>query len=213
MDLPFEDYFNGQTAPFNYPMLSYNLNKMGCERAEPLLPDPLPEVVQDRGREGLGGLLPLRLTPRSPRGPRCPPSPPGWPAENADALAKVNAFLQDKQGTDPAGTRQGEETVHDRLRVAPGRRPNRSRLAGPGRSPASAGQAVINDRKDQMAAMRKLALRITCDGADEAGQVWCPLGDFFGTAPGDEPLQVAAHRHDRGRGCYASGTCRLPRGP
>ena len=34
-----------------------------------------------------------------------------------------------------------------------------------------------------MAALRKLALRITWDGQPQPA-VWCPLGDFFGTAPG-----------------------------
>ena len=40
------------------------------------------------------------------------------------------------------------------------------------------------DRKDQMAGLRRLALRITWDGQDKPA-VWCPLGDFFGTAPGE----------------------------
>jgi len=34
-----------------------------------------------------------------------------------------------------------------------------------------------------MAALRQLALKITWDGESEP-DVWCPLGDFFGTAPG-----------------------------
>jgi hypothetical protein len=34
-----------------------------------------------------------------------------------------------------------------------------------------------------MAALRRLALRITWDGQPQPA-VWCPLGDFFGTAPG-----------------------------
>jgi len=42
----------------------------------------------------------------------------------------------------------------------------------------------FEDREDQMAALRKLALRITFDGQAEPA-VWCPLGDFFGTAPGE----------------------------
>jgi len=30
VDLPFENYFSGDTAPFDYPMLSYNLAELGC---------------------------------------------------------------------------------------------------------------------------------------------------------------------------------------
>ena len=49
------------TAPFNYPMLSYNLAKVGCQGQKPLRADPLPEIVQDRGRPELGRLLPFHL--------------------------------------------------------------------------------------------------------------------------------------------------------
>ena len=40
------------------------------------------------------------------------------------------------------------------------------------------------DRDDQMAALRKIALRITWDG-QATPAVWVPLGDFFATAPGE----------------------------
>ncbi len=33
-----------------------------------------------------------------------------------------------------------------------------------------------------MAGLRKVAIKITFDGQHEPA-VWCPLGDFFGTAP------------------------------
>ena len=41
----------------------------------------------------------------------------------------------------------------------------------------------FKDREDEMAALRKLVLQITFDGQAKPA-VWCPLGDFFGTAPG-----------------------------
>ncbi len=61
VDLPFVAYFRGDTAPFNYPQLSYDLADHGLPRAEPVLSHPVPEVVQDRGRARLGTLLPLHL--------------------------------------------------------------------------------------------------------------------------------------------------------
>ncbi len=39
-----------------------------------------------------------------------------------------------------------------------------------------------------MAALRRVVLRITFDGASRP-QVWCPLGDFFGSAPGFNPYK------------------------
>ena len=41
----------------------------------------------------------------------------------------------------------------------------------------------FKDREDEMAGLRKVALRMTWDGQSQPA-VWCPLGDFFGTAPG-----------------------------
>ena len=39
-------------------------------------------------------------------------------------------------------------------------------------------------REDGMAALRKIVLRVTFDGQAKPA-VWVPLGDFFGTAPGE----------------------------
>ena len=51
-----------QARPVQLPACSPTTWKTsGCSRAEPLLADPLPEVVQDRGRQGLGQLLPVHL--------------------------------------------------------------------------------------------------------------------------------------------------------
>ncbi len=41
----------------------------------------------------------------------------------------------------------------------------------------------FKDRADEMAALRQLCLQISFD-KQERPAVWCPLGDFFGTAPG-----------------------------
>ena len=41
----------------------------------------------------------------------------------------------------------------------------------------------FKDRDDEIAALRKLVLEIRYD-AEAKPAVWCPLGDFFGTAPG-----------------------------
>ena len=57
-------------------------------------------------------------------------------------------------------------------------------LAGPAGDHRDQGARLdFDDREDEMAALRKLALKITWDGQAQPA-VWCPLGDFFGTAPG-----------------------------
>ena len=41
----------------------------------------------------------------------------------------------------------------------------------------------VGDREDEMVAARKVVLKITWDGQEKPA-VWCPVGDFCGTAPG-----------------------------
>ena len=181
VDLPFEDYFSGETAPFNYPMLSYNLNKMGCSGQNLYYAIPYQKSCKIVAEKGWGAYYQFDYT-TFPKGMKVPTFSAGLAAQNADALAKVNAFLQDKQGTDPAGKRQGEETIRDRIRLAPGQSQSLE-IPGPRAITCIRAGISIEDRKEQMAAMRELVLRITFDGAEKP-QVWCPAGDFFGTAPG-----------------------------
>ena len=61
VDLPCKNYFDGKTAPFNYPMLSYDLSALRQCGLRPVLPDSLSEVVQDRRQAGLGLVLPFQL--------------------------------------------------------------------------------------------------------------------------------------------------------
>ena len=72
---------------------------------EQLHADPLPEVVQDRRRPGLGRLLPVHLRDLSRRAPRCRPSSAICPPRMLAALDKANAVLsQSAAPTRPART-------------------------------------------------------------------------------------------------------------
>ena len=150
---------------------------------EQLHADPLPEVVQDRGRQGLGRLLPLHLRDLSQG------------HAGADLQRAVGRRGERGRSTRPtrssakaAPTRPGlpAEAGHAETTVTiePGR-PVRGRHArrAAGRSPACGVKGKFDDREDEIDALRELVLRITWDGEDKPA-VWSPLGDFFGTAPG-----------------------------
>ena len=62
-----------------------------------------------------------------------------------------------------------------------------ARIDGPRAITALRVKTQFANREDEMAGLRKLALRITWDGQAKPA-VWCPLGDFFGTAPGRQSL-------------------------
>ena len=104
-------------------------------------------------------------------------------AQHADQLKAADCFMAKKLGSDPAGKRAGQKTLTTCVEVAPGQTACVAQLDGPRAITALWAKVKFANREDEMAGLRKLALRITWDGQAKPA-VWCPLGDFFGTAPG-----------------------------
>ena len=182
VDMPFEHYFDGSHAPFNYPALSYQLEDLGCRGCDLYFPIPYRKSCKVVAEEGWGRYYQFTYSKYPPR--------TGLPAFSDDlsddavqALSRVNGYLENDLGTDPAGARDGQETLAKSIGVAAGRTAQVARLAGARAITAIRVKMDFKDRDDEMAALRKLALQITFDG-DRQPAVWCPLGDFFGTAPG-----------------------------
>lgn len=183
VDLPFADYFDGKHAPFNYPQLSYNLADVGCRGQNLYFPIPYQKSCKIVADEKWGGYYHFGYE-TFPEGTKVPTFSPELVRENAAALKAVNDFFRDNLGTDPAGKRQDEQITAVQIQATPGNAAKVAQLAGPQAITAIRVKMSFADRKDQMAALRELALRITWDGRKEPA-VWCPLGDFFGTAPGE----------------------------
>jgi len=101
--------------------------------------------------------------------------------EEIEALKKADTYFRERLGTDPAGRRDGEEVLRGTLEIEPGRTARRE-LSGARAITAIRVKFKAAERQDEMAALRRLLLRISFDG--EPAAVVCPLGDFFGTAPG-----------------------------
>lgn len=184
VDLPFVKYFSGDTAPFNYPKLSYNLGTMGASGQNLYMPIPYQKSCKIVADEGWGAYY--HITYRTfPKGTQVPTFSTALAAENSETLKKVNDFFAQHLGQDPVGARSGQETVTKTLTLAPGEKATVAELAGP-RAITSVKVKRIKfaDRADQMAGLRKIALQIKWDGQSKPA-VWCPLGDFFGTAPGE----------------------------
>lgn len=185
VDLPFVNYFTGDTAPFNYPMLSYNLDKDGCQGQNLYMPIPFQKSCKIVGDPGWGAYYHFTYS-TFPKDTKVPTFSNALASaeENVAALKKVSEFFAGQLGQDPAGNREGEETLTKSVTVEPGETAVIATLDGPQAITALKAKLSFADRKDQMAGLRKLALRITWDGQAKPA-VWCPLGDFFGTAPGE----------------------------
>jgi hypothetical protein len=184
VDLPFDKYFSGDTPPFNYPKLSYDLNKKGCSGQNLFMPIPYQKSCKIVAEKGWGAYFQFDYV-TYPEGTKLPTFSADLNEEAKAALAKVNAFLEEKLGTDPAGSHEGAETLHGEATIAAKSESEPMRIEGPRAITAIRAKmkSPFKDREDEMAALRHLVLVVNFDGKEEPA-VWCPVGDFFGTAPG-----------------------------
>lgn len=187
IDLPFRAYFQGDTAPFNYPQLSYNLQDLGCRGQNLYFPIPYQKSCKIVADPGWGRYYHFTYA-TYPKGTRVPTFSPALAAQHAESLRRVNDFFESSLGDDPAGRRDGEQRETGTLWLEPGESAALT-IDGPRAITALRGKTKFRDREDEMAALRRLVLRITFDG-QPAPAVWCPLGDFFGTAPGWNPYRT-----------------------
>ncbi len=181
VDLPFVDYFTGKAAPFDYPSLSYQLTDVGSRGHNLYLPIPYQKSCKIVAEKGWGRYYQFVYT-TFPKGTKVPTFSSDLPSEAVAALRQLDTFLREDRGTDPAGEREGQKTIVQQARLEPDET-RMLRIRGPQAITAIRGKMDFRDREDQMAALRQLVLRITFDSAEKPA-VWCPLGDFFGTAPG-----------------------------
>jgi hypothetical protein len=182
LDMPFIEYFQAKHAPLDYPMLSYEMKDHGNRGENLYIPIPYQKSCKIVADEGWGQYYQFVYT-TFPKGTTVPTFSGKLSTDEAAALQKTNDFLANELGRDPAGQRQGEETTSKRVTAAAGQTAPVASIEGSRAISAIRVETTLGDRDDQCAALRRLTLRITFDGQAKPA-VWCPLGDFFGTAPG-----------------------------
>jgi hypothetical protein len=182
VDLPFIGYFDGKHAPFTYPAVGYNMQEQKSRGHNLFVPIPYQKSCKIVAEKGWGAYYHFNYV-TYPAGTKLPTFSAALAAENAEALKKVSEFFRERLGEDPAGKREGQETIERSVTVAAGKCEQVAEVAGPRAITAVKVKMQCKDREDGIAALRKLALSITWDGEKQPG-VWAPLGDFFGTAPG-----------------------------
>ena len=183
VDMPFQDYFDGKHEPFNYPQLSYRLEDVKCRGQNLYFPIPYQKSCKIVAEDKWGAYFHFNYV-TYPKGTKVPTFSPELVKENAAVLKEVNDYFAERMGTDPAGKREG---VGGSGRIStPGLPKSSNRIIKLNGAMAITELRVkmsFKDREDEMAALRKVVLKITWDDQEEPA-VWCPLGDFFGTAPG-----------------------------
>jgi len=180
IDLPFIGYFDRTNAPFIYPSLVH----MTAKGQNCYVPIPYRKSCKIVASKGWGRYFLIDYATYPP-GTEVPTFTRDLSPEETTALKAADEFLGNRLGTDPA-KRDGEVDEVKRLTVPAGRAVEAASLAGPRAITAlrvKVDLAALADRAEQVAALRELVLRITWDG-EKNPAVWCPLGDFFGSAPG-----------------------------
>jgi len=179
IDLPFDGYFSGASAPFVYPSLVHTTAR-GRNNYVPIPYQKSCRIVADKG----WGRYFQFVYETFPKGTEVPTFDGDLSAEETAALAAANAALTTGLGADPAGRRRGEETVAKRVTLGGGKGETVASLDGPRAITAIRVKMDLpEEKKDEVRALRELAIRITWDG-EAKPSVWAPLNDFFGTAAG-----------------------------
>lgn len=181
VDLPFRDYFRGKVKPFDYPALSYQLQDVGSRGHNLYVPIPYQKSCRIVAEKKWGAYYHFTYS-TFPAGTKVPTFCSNLAPEEVAALRRVNDFFAAKLGMDPAGKRPGEESIADSAVIQPGES-QQIEIPGPRAITALRASLDFADRDDEIACLRELVLTISFDDQKEPS-VWCPLGDFCGTAPG-----------------------------
>ena len=196
-DMPFRDYFKGEVAPFTRKNLTY----VAASGWNMYLPIPYQKSCKIVADEKWGGFYHFNYT-TFPKGTKLPTFSAELPTDDAKALNELDEFFATKIGDDPKGKKDGEETVSKGIELKPGQSVTLADIKGPRAITAIRFKMAFGDRESEMAPLRELALRITWDGQDKPA-VLCPLGDFFGTAPGFNKFKsLPVGMTDDGFYCY-----------
>ena len=178
VNLPFKAYFDGTNEPFVYPSLVYTAARgKNC-----YVPIPYQESCKVVAEKGWGRYYHFTYQ-TFPEGTPVPSFSRSLSAGARTALERVDDFLSNRLGSDPAGRRPGQKSLEKNLTISPGETTTVARLSGPRAITAFKVMMDFRGREDEIKALRQLAIRITWDGSDRPA-VWAPLGDFFGTAHG-----------------------------
>jgi hypothetical protein len=189
VNLPYAGYFDRTNEPFTYPELVYRTPSGEFQGGSNCyVPIPFQKSCKIVADHGWGWFYHFNYS-RFPEGTQVPTFTRKLDAAARRALKEANDFLSRGVGSDPAGKRPGQKTLKAHLTVPPsGGSAAIADLDGEGAITALKVKLPRMGREEQMEALRELVLRIHWDGEREPA-VWCPLGDFFGTAPGVNPYK------------------------
>ena len=181
IDLPFIGYFNRKNEPFTRSSLVHKVaHGLNC-----YVPIPYQKTCKITAEPDWGQYYHFTYT-TYPKTTSLPTFKRDLSPAEAIALDRANEILT-SCGIDPAGPPVadcGEVTELKSVTIAPGDTVTVVQLKGTRAITALKVRIDLPESPQDRYVLRELALRISWDGERDPS-VWAPLGDFFGTAPGE----------------------------
>lgn len=178
VDLPFIGYFDGKNEPFNRKAFVHATANSGRNNHVPIPYAKSCKIVADKG----WGMFYHFTYGTFPKGTIVPTFKRQLSAEESAALDAVDKTLS-SCGPETVINRPGQATQTKSVAVAPGQSAVVATLAGPAAITDLRAKLDLPQSPADRLALRELVLKITWDD-DSTPAIWCPLGDFFGTAAG-----------------------------
>ncbi len=177
VDLPFVGYFDKKNQPFTRPALVHTV-AMGWNNYVPIPYKKSCRIVAD---EGWGRYYQFVYT-TFPKGTQVPTFKRELSTEEAAALDEANIALSN---CGPRDVSKGHiSSVLERL-VGEDESRTSTTFEGPAAITLIRAKLEADKPISDRDALRQLVLQIRWDG-ESSPNVWVPLGDFFGTAPGSD---------------------------
>lgn len=178
LDMPFKAYFDTKNPLWAYPSLVHVVAS-GWNNYVPIAYQKSCKIVAE---PNWGNYYHFTYT-TFPRGTTVPTFTGQQTGADRAALAVAERLLTKGLGSDPSPVRSGQETKVVSVVSKPRTTFPVALLGGQRAITGIRVKPGAGFENDTWRLLRQLVLRIRWDGERDAS-VWCPLGDFFGTAPG-----------------------------
>jgi D-arabinan exo alpha-(1,3)/(1,5)-arabinofuranosidase (non-reducing end) len=178
VDLPFIGYFDRKHKPFIHPALVH-MTARGQNNYVPISFGKSCKIV---GEGDWGRYYHFTYT-TYPEGTKLPTFRMELTSAETAALDEASEILA-AGNIDPAGRREGQISENKIVTIEPGRTVTISDITGPRAIMALKVKLNVPEAPECYDVLRELALSIYWDGESKPS-VWSPLGDFFGTAVGE----------------------------
>ena len=173
IDMPWKDYFNRSTPPFDRSALVYT----SAKGLNIYLPIPFRKSCKVVAQNNWGRYYHINYT-TYPQETELTTFKMSLSEEESVALDKANENLS-SCGLDPAAKRKSQKTIKKTITIAPGQTENVLDLKG--KYAITALKVKVENPNSDI--LRQLTLSMYWDG-EKSPSVWSPIGDFFGSAPG-----------------------------